>query len=131
MEKGFSYFPDESLEVSCTKLAICNATAVEKVSLGFGTTQQTWVDKMLVSEARQYLGAGEFPSGSMGPKIAGILEILGAGGRAGLITNPPNLGRAVAGGTGTCVYADRVVWISLGAARQKWVRLLYRKPSGD
>ena len=79
---------------------------MEKVSLGFGTTQQTWVDKMLVSEARQYFGAGEFPSGSMGSKIEAILECLGAGGRADLITNPPNLGRAAAGHTGVGIYPD-------------------------
>ena len=61
---------------------------------------------MLVLEARRYLGAGAFPRGSMGPKIEAFLEFLGAGGRASLITNPPNLGRAVAGHTGTWIYPD-------------------------
>jgi carbamate kinase len=61
---------------------------------------------MTASEARQHLADGQFPAGSMGPKIIAILEFLDAGGGAGVITNPPNLGRALAGETGTWIVPD-------------------------
>ena len=37
----------------------------------------------------------------MGPKIRALIEYLEAGGKEGLITNPENIGRALAGETGT------------------------------
>ena len=39
----------------------------------------------------------------MGPKIQALVDYLEAGGREGLITNPENIGRALAGETGTRV----------------------------
>ena len=50
------------------------------------------------------LAAGEFGRGSMGPKIEAIASFLEPGGaRRAIITNPPNLGRALSGATGTHV----------------------------
>ena len=37
----------------------------------------------------------------MGPKIQALVDYLEAGGKEGLITNPENIGRALAGETGT------------------------------
>ena len=54
------------------------------------------------AEARRLLREGQFPPGSMGPKIEAIIGFLeGGGDRRAIITNPPNLGRALAGATGT------------------------------
>jgi carbamate kinase len=59
---------------------------------------------MTLTEAKQYLAEGHFPKGSMGPKIEAIASFLAPGGaRRAIITDPPNLGRALAGATGTHV----------------------------
>ncbi len=79
------------------------ATEVEQVAIDFGQDRQRWIAKMTASEARALMDDGQFPTGSMGPKIIAILEFLDAGGAAGMITNPPNLGRALAGETGTWI----------------------------
>ena len=77
------------------------STGVEKVALGFNTPAQRWLDRVSAAEARRYLAEGHFLAGSMGPKVQAIVEFLEGGGRRGVITNPENLSRAVAGGTGT------------------------------
>lgn len=81
-------------------------TEVEQVAIDFGKDSQRWLDKITASEARTYMDDGQFPAGSMGPKIIAILEFLDEGGSAGVITNPPNLGRAMAGETGTWIVPD-------------------------
>jgi carbamate kinase len=42
----------------------------------------------------------------MGPKIEAIVSFLERGGRQAVITNPENLGRALAGETGTWIVPD-------------------------
>jgi len=44
----------------------------------------------------------------MGPKIQAVIEFLEGGGGMGLITNPPNIGRALAGETGTFIVREGV-----------------------
>ncbi len=81
------------------------STAVEKVALNFGKPDQKWIDKMTLTEARQYLAEGtHFAKGSMAPKIQAIIWYLEANpnGKA-LITNPENIGRALKGETGTWI----------------------------
>ncbi|MGA9078013.1 MAG: carbamate kinase [Acidimicrobiales bacterium] len=78
------------------------STAVEKVALDFGTPAQRWVDHLTLAEARRYLAEGvHFAAGSMAPKIEAIVEFLEHGGRHAIVTDPPNLARALAGQTGT------------------------------
>lgn len=83
------------------------STAVEKVALNFGKPDQTWVDRMTLSEAKKYLAEGiHFATGSMAPKIQAIIWYLEAGGKAAIITNPENIGRALRGETGTWIVPD-------------------------
>ena len=79
------------------------STGVEKVAVNFGKPDQRWLDRMTLAEAQLYLSEGQFPRGSMGPKIEAIASFLQGGGSRALITNPPNLGRALSGSTGTHV----------------------------
>jgi carbamate kinase len=79
------------------------STGVEKVAINFGKPDQRWLDRMTLAEAQRYLSEGQFPRGSMGPKIEAISSFLQGGGTRALITNPPNLGRALSGTTGTHV----------------------------
>jgi len=77
------------------------STEVEKVALRFGQPDQTWLDTVTLSEARRYLAEGHFGKGSMEPKVRAIIGFLERGGPAALITNPPNIARALRGETGT------------------------------
>jgi carbamate kinase len=80
------------------------STAVEKVAINFGKPNQQWLDKMTLSEARNYLAEGKhFAKGSMAPKIQAIIWYLEATGNKALITNPENIGRALRGETGTWI----------------------------
>jgi len=82
------------------------STAVEKVAINFGKPNQQWLDKMTLSEARNYLAEGKhFAKGSMAPKIQAIIGYLEATGNKALITNPENIGRALKGETGTWIVA--------------------------
>jgi carbamate kinase len=81
------------------------STGVEKVAVDFGRPTERWLDRMTLEEARRYLAEGQFPSGSMGPKIEAVVSFLEGGGHRALITNPPNLGRALRYETGTHLVA--------------------------
>ncbi|MFN2233466.1 MAG: carbamate kinase [Anaerolineales bacterium] len=77
------------------------STAVEKVALNFNTPNQRWVDEMSVADAEKYIQEGHFAPGSMLPKIQAIITYLKSGGKKALITDPPNLKRALDGESGT------------------------------
>jgi carbamate kinase len=79
------------------------STAVPQIALNYGKPDQLWLDKLSLAEARQYLQLGHFAKGSMGPKVKAIINYLEAGGKQALVTNPENIGRALAGETGTWV----------------------------
>ncbi len=52
------------------------ATEVEKVYLDFKKPTQRQVDRLTLSECKQLLAAGQFPPGSMGPKISAAMLFL-------------------------------------------------------
>jgi carbamate kinase len=58
---------------------------------------------MTVAEAKAYITEGHFAKGSMLPKIQAIIRFMEHGGKKALITNPENIGRALAGETGTWI----------------------------
>jgi len=76
-------------------------TGVETVMRGFGTPTQSPLRSINLDEAELLLAAGEFPSGSMGPKIRAALDFLATGGAEVIITDPQHLSEALAGNTGT------------------------------
>jgi carbamate kinase len=82
------------------------STGVEKVAIRFRKPDQRFLDRMTLAEARGYLEAGEFPEGSMGPKIRAAVEFIERGGKRAIITSPNHLEEAMAGRTGTHVVAD-------------------------
>ncbi len=82
------------------------STAVEKVALNFGKPDQLWIDRMTVGEAKAYLSQGtHFAKGSMAPKIQACIWFIERGGKYAIITDPNNIGRALAGETGTWIVA--------------------------
>jgi carbamate kinase len=51
-------------------------TDVEKVFINYGKPNQRSFDRMTVQECKKYLAEGQFPSGSMGPKIESAVSFL-------------------------------------------------------
>ncbi len=62
-------------------------TDVPKVCVNFNKPNQKELDNLSVSEARKYYEAGEFPAGSMGPKILAAIEFVEATGNEAIITS--------------------------------------------
>jgi carbamate kinase len=82
------------------------STAVEKVALNFKKPDQRDLERITLSEARQYYKEEHFAKGSMGPKIQAVINYLERGGRAALITMPEAIDKALAGQTGTWIVPD-------------------------
>jgi carbamate kinase len=86
------------------------STAVEKVAINFNKPNQQWLDRMTLSEAKQYMAEGHFLAGSMGPKIEAVIAFLEANPHGqGLITDPPHMVDALDGKTGTWIVQDQVI----------------------
>ncbi len=79
------------------------STAVEKVAINFNQPDQQWLDKITIAKAERYIEEGHFAPGSMLPKIQAIVKFIKETGKTALITNPPNMKRALAGETGTWI----------------------------
>jgi carbamate kinase len=78
-------------------------TQVEQVYVRFGQPDQEALDRLTVDEARRLLDDGEFPPGSMGPKIEAAISFLDGGGQAVVITSPEHIQAALAGKQGTTI----------------------------
>ena len=89
-------------DTDCDSLAIL--TGVEKVAVDFNKPTQRDIDEMTVEQARAWLAEGQFPAGSMGPKIAAAIDFATSGpGRKCLITSLDKLVEGLQGKTGTWV----------------------------
>jgi len=77
------------------------ATDVPGVAVGFGTPAQRFLDTLTVDRARRYAERGEFPEGSMLPKVQAAVNFLDAGGARAVITSIEAIEDAVAGRAGT------------------------------
>jgi carbamate kinase len=81
-------------------------TGVEQVARDFGKSTETPLSELDIATARALLAAGQFPPGSMGPKIDAAVRFVEAGGRQVLITRAESLADALEGRTGTLVTGD-------------------------
>ncbi|MGB0717019.1 MAG: carbamate kinase [Phycisphaerae bacterium] len=80
-------------------------TNVEQVALDFGKPSQRTVAELTVSEAKQYMAEGQFPAGSMGPKVQGAINFVESGGDGAFAVIGPldRAAEALAGEVGTRV----------------------------
>jgi carbamate kinase len=76
-------------------------TAVPHVYVDFGKPGERALTAVTLDEIRGYFAAGQFPAGSMGPKIEAAIGFLDQGGRRALITDPDSLPAAMEGRAGT------------------------------
>ena len=77
------------------------STGVSHVQVAFGTENARKLEKISASELREDYEAGEFPAGSMGPKVEAALQFLDAGGKKVIITDPETLKEALEDRSGT------------------------------
>jgi carbamate kinase len=91
-------------EINAEKLII--VTGVDKVAINFGTQDQIDLDELSVLEAQRYLEAGEFPKGSMGPKIRAAIDFIKDGGEEVIITSIEKTELALHGNAGTRIVPE-------------------------
>jgi carbamate kinase len=82
-------------------------TGVPRVAVNYGTRWERELTRLTVTDAARGLQDGEFPAGSMGPKMESAARFVteAAGGRA-LITSADRLVAAVEGDAGTWIVPD-------------------------
>jgi carbamate kinase len=82
------------------------STGVDRVAVHYRKPDQLDLDRVSLEEVRGYLADGEFPEGSMGPKIRAAIEFLEAGGKEVIITSVDCLEASVGGPAGTHITRD-------------------------
>ncbi len=82
------------------------ATDVEGVAVSFGRPEQKFLRTLSTSKAARYLEDGEFPPGSMGPKVEAAVQFLQRGGKRAIISSIEDIEKAVAGRVGTEIVKD-------------------------
>lgn len=80
-------------------------TNVERVYLNYGTQEEKAIDVMSTDQAQTYLSQGQFPPGSMGPKIKAAIEYIQNGGKEVLITSSNYLKASLINRSGTKIKA--------------------------
>ena len=78
-------------------------TGVPKVAIDFGKPTQRPLDRITLDEAQRYLSEGQFPPGSMGPKIEAAIQFARGTGKSVLITDVEHLRDALEGREGTLI----------------------------
>jgi carbamate kinase len=80
-------------------------TGVDQVRLDYGTPRERPVDVLTLDEARAHIADGQFPAGSMGPKVEAAIQFVEGGGRDAIITSLDRAADALAGSAGTRIVA--------------------------
>ena len=82
-------------------------TSVEQAAIHFGQPDQQWLGTITAAQAREHLAAGEFPPGSMGPKIEAGIDFVESGGEECIITSTGHVAAALQGCAGTHIVRSR------------------------
>jgi carbamate kinase len=77
--------------------ALLLVTAVETIFLDYGTPRQRPLRRISGAEARCHLDDGQFPPGSMGPKVEAALQFLDQGGELAVVTTPELMAATLVG----------------------------------
>ncbi|CAN5288932.1 carbamate kinase [soil metagenome] len=80
--------------------ALLVLTDVDAVRLGYGTPEERPIDELSPEDARKLLADGEFPAGSMGPKVSAAADVA-ARGAVAVISSLACAADALAGRAGT------------------------------
>lgn len=112
--RGVEAVVDKDLASACLAASLgvpllVISTGVERVAVHYRKPDQRALEHVGLTEIRSYLDSGEFPEGSMGPKIRAAIEFLERGGEEVVITSPACLAAAIDGEAGTHIVRDREV----------------------
>jgi carbamate kinase len=88
-------------ELGVSRLII--TTGVDGVWLDFLTEHKTRLERVTATELKRHAAAGQFPPGSMGPKVEAALRFLDRGGDEVVICSTESLAEAFAGRAGTII----------------------------
>ena len=77
------------------------ATDVPGIAVNFGKPNQKFLKYLSISDAEAYLMGGEFPPGSMKPKVKAAIQFLRSGGHRAVIGSIEEIEKAIAGKAGT------------------------------
>jgi carbamate kinase len=91
--------------IGATTLVI--ATNVDHVMTGYGTPRPRAINRTAPAELRRLTAAGEFASGSMGPKVEAAIRFVAGGGGRAVISSLDLIGDAAAGRAGTIVEREQ------------------------
>ena len=76
------------LATALSAQALVFVTDVGRVLLDFGRPTERAVDEIDVEQAERYHHDGQFPEGSMGPKILAATRFLRSGGEVAVVSRP-------------------------------------------
>jgi len=77
------------------------ASDVEGAAINWGTADQKMLRNVPLAEMEKYVQEGQFPAGSMGPKVDAIMQFTAATGNRGVICQLSDIEKAIAGEAGT------------------------------
>lgn len=80
-------------------------TGVPAVAIDYGTEQARDIEQMTLIEADRWLNEGQFPAGSMGPKVESATDFIDRGGDLAIITSEQHVLAALEGRHGTRIVA--------------------------
>jgi carbamate kinase len=83
--------------------ALVIGTTVPRVGLDLDTPTERWLDRVSAAELRSHHAAGQFPPGSMGPKVEALLAYVEATGGHAAIGDLEHLRAALDGTAGTVI----------------------------
>lgn len=79
------------------------STGVEKICVNYKSPEEKEIGEISAEDLAKSYDAGQFPPGSMGPKVEAALDFIKKGGKRVIITSPENLKKAFLGKAGTHV----------------------------
>ena len=88
-------------EINATDLIII--TNVDKVRINFGKPDEKALSVLTISDAKKYSDEGQFPPGSMGPKIQAAIQFLENGGKRAIICELDEIVLALENKAGTSI----------------------------
>jgi carbamate kinase len=80
-------------------------TDTDRVYLDYLGPGKRGLERASAAECRRYLEAGQFPAGSMGPKVESAVRFVESGGKRAVISSLALAGEALAGRAGTTITA--------------------------
>lgn len=94
-----------ALEVGVDVFVI--ATDEDGIYLDYGTPKQKWIGSLSVNNARKYQQQGQFPDGTMGPKVRAAVDFVSCTGKKAIVTAIDQIEASITKKAGTVIIPNR------------------------